>query len=283
MSIIHSLITSDLCAADVLLLFMGENYGDVKCEIRSEDVWYFYIKNESARGVDFSKEDYGYEIRNTIMSNEADYRLAAALAKYSAIFTKGRIRNEDGKYVNPEQIFSKEDIKSNLQNDARMIQILSGQKEEIKIFGPEGGSVYFGTKTHQMFKPYENDPAMLADKMNQLIMNVLYGLPATEGDTIMEVQGKNGGKDLILKVISRNNKYVIKKYDYIILTTENQDKNGLLMITNELLNTILPDEWELVDEFTIVAPSLSEASWNKLISRAQPLNQLNNFSELRNK
>ncbi len=278
MSIMHYLITNDLCAADVLLLFMGKNYGDVKCEIRSKDVWYFYIKNESARGVDFSREEYGYEIRNTVLSNEADYILAGALAKYSALFTNGKIRNEEGKYINPEQIFSEEDIKSTQQNDASMIQFLSGQKEEIEIFGPEGGSVYFGTRTHQMFKPYENEPAILADKMNQLIMKVLYGMPDNEGDTIMEVQSKDGGKDLILKVISRNNKHVIKKYDYIILTTENQEKEGLLMITNKLLNTILPEEWQLVDEYTIVAPSISEASWNALICRAMPLNQFQIFN-----
>ena len=42
-----------------------------------------------------------------------------------------------------------------------------------------------------------------------------------------------------------------------------------IIITNDILNTILPDNWTLVDEYTIVAPITDQYQWEKLLKQAK--------------
>ncbi len=68
----------------------------------------------------------------------------------------------------------------------------------------------------------------------------------------------------------------IDKYDYILFP---KNESEIIAITNDTLNTILPESWQRVDEYTIVAPILSEDEFEKLVAQAEKLDQ---YNELRN-
>ena len=77
-----------------------------------------------------------------------------------------------------------------------------------------------------------------------------------------------------MKLLTNEVDYIIDKYDFILLqTTEEQP----IMITNEILNSMLPSNWQLVDEFTIVAPITSQDEWNKLLTNAKKQDLFESF------
>jgi hypothetical protein len=50
-----------------------------------------------------------------------------------------------------------------------------------------------------------------------------------------------------------------------------------IMINNKLLNDILPTKWELIDEYTIVAPILSKNDWVALKNKAKKNDMFEDF------
>ena len=54
------------------------------------------------------------------------------------------------------------------------------------------------------------------------------------------------------------------------------------MITNEILNTILPSNWTLIDEYTIVAPSINQSEWKKLLTHAKKYDLWESFMKIDN-
>ena len=57
----------------------------------------------------------------------------------------------------------------------------------------------------------------------------------------------------------------------------NRDGQNPIMITNQTLNTILPEKWKLYDEYTIAAPELSNEEWELLKDRASTYDIFDDF------
>ena len=90
------------------------------------------------------------------------------------------------------------------------------------------------------------------------------------------MESGDGDNKKILKLITNQVDCMIDKYDYILF---GKNEEEIIAIDNDTLNTILPSSWQRVDEYTIVAPMLSENEFMELKERAEKLNQ---FEELRN-
>lgn len=44
----------------------------------------------------------------------------------------------------------------------------------------------------------------------------------------------------------------------------------MVIVTNEIVNKNLPKTWELIDDFTIVAPSLTNEDYQELVTKLLP-------------
>ena len=78
-----------------------------------------------------------------------------------------------------------------------------------------------------------------------------------------------------MKLLINEADYIIDKYDYILLQTLGDQP---IMITNEILNSMLPSNWRLVDEFTVVAPKTDKNEWKNLLKCAKKYDLWNEFT-----
>lgn len=270
MSIIHNIVYQRPLDIPRLDKFIS-TIEDATYENRGEDVLYFWIEGKSTRGFDITFEDGYIEVRNTILSNESDYVLTNKIVTEILSLTDGIIIDEEEEPLTQFPIFNTERIREIEIRDCELIQLLSKEKEEIAIYGPIR-KIYFGKRTYELLK--NNKGKELKDKMFDIILNVNYQIPDFGYGNIMQV-GNSDDEKKIMKMLTNEVDYIIDKYDFILLqTTEEQP----IMITNEILNSMLPPNWQLVDEFTIVAPITTQDEWNKLLTNAKKQDLFESFT-----
>ena len=100
-------------------------------------------------------------------------------------------------------------------------------------------------------------------------MNVNYNWPDYDYGNVMEVG--EGFETKIVKLLTNEANCIIDKYDYLLLT---KSENELIALTNDDLNNILPESWQRVDEYTIVAPILADSAFLHLIAAAEQYNKI---------
>src|SRR5690606_28838808 len=264
MSTIHKVITENKLDINYLFELIQKSFdSEIICEERGSNVYYFWVKEKSTRGMDITLEDYGVEIRNTGLSNKADLMLTNIITENILKLVNGELINEDDEKITQFPLYSEIAIKDIMKNEARTIFILSRENNEIAIFGPIR-KTYFGRKTYEALAKYEKDGFLLSQKIEELILKSQYHLPDYGYGNIL--QAENGENPLILKLLTNKTDYIIDKYDYILV--EQEGKNPI-MITNDDLNKILPASWSLIDEYTVVAPIAPEYEWEELVKRAK--------------
>lgn len=247
-----------------LFHFLQDRLENVNGIQKSEEGFYFFKEEESLRGIDFWKETYGYELRTTILSNTADYELAKWVLVYCINFV------EDAKFYVDEEFIKKENVISLLESnsftdDAKLIKTLTElHQEAITFFGPKG-EFYVGTKVLEKIESTRNG---WEDRLEQLLLKVQYHLPPSESDTVMESKNDSNDERKVLKLVNRNVTYILKKYDYLIFTKDSNinSMENMVFVTNDVLNQNLPNSWELIDEYTIAAPALSNEDYDALVS-----------------
>ncbi len=266
MSTIHKIITEEKYEKDMIVGIMQGTIDNLRAELRGENVVYLYVDNKSTRGVDLSIEDYGYEIRNTILSSEADYNLTNLLIEVLLNITSGILMNEDDEPINGPYIYDEINIKKMMSHDAQSIIVLAKENYEVAIYGPIR-MTYFGKRLVEELETFLDDLKTLSQKVFDIVLNVQYGLPEYEYGNIMAIsKSDTDDEKKLCKLLTTETDYLIGKYDYIMLNRG--EERMPILITNEILNSILPESWKLVDEFHVVAPRLNESEWNNLISRA---------------
>ena len=110
--------------------------------------------------------------------------------------------------------------------------------------------------------------------MFDLILQVNYEIPDFEIGNIMRVVNSEDDPK-IMKVLTNETDYILDKYDYILLYVPDKP----IMITNEILNTMLPSNWDLVDEYTIVAPITNHSEWDNLLNNAKKYDLWEKFTK----
>jgi len=272
MSTIHKVITENKLDVNHLFELAQKSFdAEIICEERGSNVYYFWVKEKSTRGMDITLEDYGVEIRNTGLSNKADLMLTNIITENILKLVNGELINEDDEKITQFPLYSEIAIKDIMKNEARTIFILSRENNEISIFGPIR-KTYFGRKLYEALAKYEKDEFLLSQKMEELILKSQYHLPDYSYGNIL--QAENGETPLILKLLTNKADYIIDKYDYILV--EQEGKNPII-ITNDDLNKILPASWSLIDEYTVVAPVVPENEWEVFVKRAKSYDTFDDF------
>lgn len=245
--------------------FLQDRIENINGIQKSEEGFYFFKENESLRGVDFWKESYGYELRTTILSTAADYEVAKWILRYCINFVA------DAKFYFEEELVKKQNIVSLVENnsfidDAQLVKTLVAHHQEaITFFGPKG-EFYIGSNVLEKVKSTIDG---WEERMEQLLLKVQYQLPPSESDQVMETNNETNEERKVLKLVNRNVTYILKKYDYLIFTKNGNETSmeNMVFITNDILNQNLPKTWELIDEYTIAAPALSNEEYDVLVER----------------
>lgn len=276
MSVTHNIIYKK--PLDVLKLdkFVSTIEG-ATYENRGDDVLYFWFEGKSTRGFNITIEQGYIEVRNTILSNKHDYDLTNKIVAEILSLTDGIIINEDEEEISDLPLFDNNRISEMEIHDCKTIQDLSKVHEDVAIYGPVR-MVHFGKRLHEQFKDLKD--IQLKAKMFDTILAVNYKLPNFEYGNILQISGTDEKKKT-LKLLTNKTNYIIDKYDYILIN-KNEENQPPIMITNAILNTMLPSNWTLMDEFTVVAPITDRSEWNKLLTKAEKYDLTEELNNNRN-
>ena len=274
MSIIHYIKNKKKLDFTKLRSKLEAKFLAVKIESRGVGNYYIWIDGKSTKGVDVTIYDDRVEIRNTTLSNDNDYKLTNFLGVTISVLTRGKIYSENDKQLRIPILFSKKEIVKIQLSDCDIMISLCGDNE-ISIYGPIR-KIHFGKRLHQKLNSLRNKPEFLISTVLNLILKVQYGLPEYTYGTTMEMVKENTDTPYLLKLITNTQDTIIDKYEYIMFNKPNCD-DEVIMIKNDTLNKILPVEWELIDEYMIIAPILKEQSWNELVEKANQLNEYDVF------
>jgi len=272
MSIVHNIIGKRPIDMSKIDTFVSNIDGAI-CENRGEGTYHFWIDGKSTRGFEITLERDSIEVRNMVLSNRYDYELTNKIVTKILSLTDGIILNEDEEKRTHYPIFDNDRITETEIQDCECICVLS-KENDVAICGPIR-NVHFGKRMHKEFESLKGE--QLKNKIFDLILTVNYQLPFFEPSGIMRVSSpENEGKEKIMKFLSEETDYILSKYDYILLhNPDNSEKP--IMVTNEILNTILPPNWTLIDEYTVVAPGISQSVWRKLLTNAEKYDLWENF------
>jgi hypothetical protein len=271
MSVIHKIINKRPLSTQSLETFVSTIDGAM-CRDKNEETSFFWIDGKSTRGVDITIEPNFIEVRNTVLSNRFDYELTNKIVDEILVMTNGIVLNEEDEIVNDFPIFDNHKIAENEIHDCEVINHFVSKGQQITVFSPIR-DVHLGE--HTKFESHEGE--QLKNEMFDLILKVNYQLPDFGSSGIMQVTDpENPDKPKIMKVVSSGTDYILGKYDYILLFIDENEPP--IMITNEILNTMLPSNWTLVDEFTIVAPAINEDEWEKLLTNAKKYDLWESFN-----
>lgn len=288
MSILHYIKTKQKFDFDELTSAITKEYAAIKFEQRTSKLCYLWLDSVSTRGVDVSLEGENWiELRNTMLSSEADYHLTNLLADAICTLFEGNLFKENPDFDDENDapnlefysitypLFEAEYIAQQFLKDVQSLGYMISANKDERAFGINGPKreAHLG---HKFFEKIENESwESKADIVLQTLLNVNYQFPDyTYGNVIETGEGSNKIK---LKLITNAGDYMIGKYDFVLFSKNEEDT---IAISNYILNSILPETWELLDEFTIAAPQISESDFEKLINKAEALNELDDFEAM---
>lgn len=261
MSLIHNITAKHPLDIDKLNSYVSK-IDNAIVEWRDAGIYYYWIDGKSTRGFDITITDNIIEVRNTVLSNSHDYELTNQVVAEILNLTDGILLDEEEEQINTLPLFENDKIKEMEIMSCVHVRFMSKEYGHIAIYGPVR-KVHFGTKLYETYK--ELNDQQLVKKMFDLIVKVNYEIPNYDYGNVMEVGNPEDDKK-IMKLLTNETDYIIDKYDYILLHRPDETP---IMITNEILNTMLPSNWTLVDEYTVVAPKTSNTEWKSLLNKAK--------------
>lgn len=219
----------------------------------------------STRGVDITEEDNGYEIRMMVLANSHDYLLCNQIAFILCNNLNGTLTNEEGNEKFIGTLFYDLDISNKMQSDIETTFALLKEGHNIDIFGPVR-EFSFGERTRRKALALQGDKHAIAYKLSKMILACQYPpenfIPFSN---LLKVTGKDEEEYYVQVLTNSKDKVVEKVKEYAIISGNNEK----IYLKPEELISILPEEWELIDEYTILASKLGEEKWDKFINDAK--------------
>jgi len=245
---------------------------DIVVEKRDKNYYFVYIDEQSFKGIDltFSRpllKKWKIEVRNTVLSHPVEYELTNQIIELMATATKAEIFDDgDEKMTLPVYDTSKSEER--FVNDARLtFQLVEVNDSPVSIFGVRR-KVHFGKRVYKQFEPFFDDDKVLSTKMKEFLYRTQYGIPDFDYGLVWNAFRPDDVKQenpVVMKLLTNKENILIDKYDYILIS---RDPGNPIMITNEILNEILPETWTLIDEYTVVAPKLTAQQWKNFLEEA---------------
>lgn len=273
MSIIHNIKTKSTLDFNILNEIIEKTIENVRIEYREENVFYYWLDQYSARGLNVSIEDDNLiEIRNTIMSNKSDYILTNKIVELILNQLSGVVSDEEDNIIAKFPLFDDKIIEELELRDTNVIFTIS-KNDDVTINAPNS-IVNFGSRLYKELSTLSKE--IRKDKIYEIIHNCQYNIPNYSYGNRIQIETKESKDPQILKLLTNDVDCLIDKYDKIMLHC---DEGNPIMITNKILNSILPQQWILYDEYKIAAPRLPNEEWELLKKRALELDIFNDFSK----
>lgn len=224
----------------------------------------------STRGVDVTEEDYGYEIRMTFFSNANDYLLCNEIAFILCNSLNGTLRDEEEneKYIG--KLFYDLDISKNINSDVDVLfALLKAGKKDITIFGPIR-EFTFGTKTIEKVLALQGDKNAIAYKLSKLILACQYPPENFVPFSNFLRIGDNDDEAYYVQVLTNKKDMVVENVKQYAIFNEG---NKPIVIDAKDLSSIVPTEWELLDDQTMLAKQIDDTKWEQFIEQAKAISQ----------
>lgn len=282
MSVLNYVKTKQSFEFNYLQNIIKNEFEAVEFKQRSPKLCFVWLDGVSTRGVDVSIEGENWiELRNNALSSDGDYHLTNLLADVICKIFDGslfKINEEfDEEKDAPElaflpityPLYSDDYMATQFQKDARTLELMVEAAGCITIFGPLK-KVHFGPRFFAPLKSVSEEKRVAF--MRQTILAINYAYPEyAYGNVIETGEGEN---KVILKLITNKGNCMIDQYDFVLFASSEETQ---IALTNETLNTILPEQWELLDEYTILAPVLPEKDFLELVQRTLTVNEFHLF------
>ena len=176
------------------IIEISESWTDVCTRQNADYHLYAWMDKKSSRGIDLTLEGEVLEIRNTGLSNEADYLLTNRFIEAIKQISGCQIIDEEYKIVTSEPLFDNDAIANLMLEDCQKVSLLS-KGNHIAMHGPIR-KVHFGEIYYDNFLKNLGGKD-LVEFMMKVILNVQYEIPDYGYGNVLDL---NGGQ-LILKLL----------------------------------------------------------------------------------
>lgn len=222
----------------------------------------------SARGVEISEEDYGYEIRMVTLCNANDYLLCNTIAFYLCYRLKAGLTDEYGNEKNYRKLFYDKDICEIMSSDIKVLFSLLREGNSIDIFGPVR-EFSFGKRTAAKVLALQGDEHAVAYKLSKMITACQYP-PENFAAFKNLLQVSSEDENFLVQVITNMGDMVIEKVKQYAIAAVDEEQ---ILLTPQQLHSIVPEEWCFVDEYTILAGKLQAEQWKDFLEKAKLLGE----------
>ena len=272
MSIEFNLIPKKVFFVKDIIEKIKKLHPDIVVEKRDKNYYFVYIDEQSFKGIDltFSRpllKKWNIEVRNTVLSHPLEYELTNQIIELIAGATKAEIL-DDGDEKMSLPVYDTSQSEERFVSDARLtFQLVQLNDSPVTIFGVRR-KVHFGKRVYKQFEPYFDDDEALSAKMKEFLYRTQYGIPNFDYGLVWNTFRPDDEKQehpVVMKLLTNQENILIDKYDYILIDRETGNP---IMITNDILNEILPETWTLIDEYTVVAPKLTAKQWENFLEEA---------------
>jgi len=241
--------------------------------IRKDKAHIFYKHGFSARGLELTETKNGFELKLKFLSNTFDYNLCNNIAPYICKYLDGTLTNEEGKQKKLSKLLKEKKIFELIVKDVEVVFEALKKEKEVEIYGPVRPFI-IGKRIRPEILLLSNEKYKQekADKLFSFILNSQYP-PANfkpfhdmMEDSIHDVKVYYG------QIISNNHDVVIEKVKKYFISELQGDISICLSIKDII--SILPEEWKLLDDYTILACKLPDNRWNTFVEAAKKVGKL---------
>ena len=163
------------------------------------------------------------------------------------------------------------DISQHTESEMEAVLVLLKEFHTLEIFGPIRPFT-FGKLTAEKVLAYDASLNGIAYKVSNLIKACQYP-PSNyhQYASRMQVTPKNG-ETYIAQVLSNTIDMVIEKVERYYINV--LKPRGVLELYIGQIISIMQEEWELLDDCTILAKQLTEDIWNDFVGKAKEIGRL---------
>jgi hypothetical protein len=241
--------------------------------VRKNNAYNIFKPNFSTRGVELSEVNDRYMLKMNFLASVDDYILCNYMAHIICKKFDGILVDEEGKRRRIGKLFNEMKMNEYIKSEAEKLFTLLKNGNEIEIVGTVR-PFSIGKRTRDKVlllkkEKYEYEKAL---KLTELILACQYPPPMFIPYCDMMENMVNNEKVYFAQVLSNKHNVVIEKVrKYFISEIYG---NISIELTIENIIKIMPPEWELLDECTVLAKKLPQDKWNNFVEAAKQLGRI---------
>ncbi|MBE6355250.1 hypothetical protein [Treponema sp.] len=242
----------------------------------------FYIDKESSKGVEvFLFERKQFVMKLNVLSNEADYLLCKKMLTVLVKQFNLEIQEEDDdeliletESAIEELFLPKKILRERVIETDVILTLITRNKSNIRFDGINN-PVYFGMDFINEVEKKKLKDEQIIKKIDQTMHKIQWELPDYCKPAPAIISANDSGKKFKVRIMLCDRDYILTDYEYLLIS-DSESADEVIYINHDDLKKIIHDLhlfWQKADEFTVVAPKLSQPEWKAFVSVARKLNR----------